>query len=602
MACAVMLGGLAIAAESISITATPRYPWNGKVDLKFTIAGDGVEGGYADPQPGDELIAGRRLRYVQSAGDVHLNTGATPGSKNTIEMKFEWMDNPSSANECLFCARGSTITTATYTGFLIGSTWRFDYNTTVGGESDAVALQKGVPYVIRDVAGTASVNGTVVRELAPASFTVGGPLTLFSSYVGSPGNTGENYLAGKVYYLKIFGDDGTTLLHDFAPWEQNGKVGLYDLVGKKFVSASTGTLSAGQKYDTSFTAKDVAGGTNLTMKTLYKSNGTAANPAKEQLLPGTYNWVWDATADLGEGTVLDRVVVEGNTAAPVFTYSVKFNANGGTGTMANESFTYGTAKALTANSFTRAGYVFSGWATSASGAKVYSDKQSVTDLTTVAGGIVNLYAVWALGGVQLWAGGPYFAECNVGATKPEGYGYYFMWGDTVGYKRNSANNGWVSVKSGSSFSFDWNDCPTYGKSASQLRSAGYSDSVGNLAAAHDAATAYLGAPWRMPTDAEFSALRNNCDAVQTTRNGVKGWLVKGRGAYVSKSIFLPAAGFGYGTRLDYPSTYGRYWSSTPYSDDYSHDARNLIGYSDSLSRNAEYRYSAQSVRPVRNAQ
>ena len=86
------------------------------------------------------------------------------------------------------------------------------------------------------------------------------------------------------------------------PW--NGKVDL------KFTIDGTG----GTKYDTSFTAKDVAGGTNLTMKTLYKSNGTAANAAKEQLLPGTYSWVWDATADLGEGTVLDRVVVEGKTA------------------------------------------------------------------------------------------------------------------------------------------------------------------------------------------------------------------------------------------------------------------------------------------------
>ena len=70
------------------------------------------------------------------------------------------------------------------------------------------------------------------------------------------------------------------------PW--NGKVDL------KFTIDGT----SGTKYDTSFTAKDVAGGTNLTMKTLYKSNGVAANVAKEQLLPGTYNWVWDATADL----------------------------------------------------------------------------------------------------------------------------------------------------------------------------------------------------------------------------------------------------------------------------------------------------------------
>lgn len=37
------------------------------------------------------------------------------------------------------------------------------------------------------------------------------------------------------------------------------------------------------------------------------------------------------------------------------------------------------------------------------------------------------------GGVQLWAGGPYWAECNVGASTPEDYGLYFWWGDTVGH-------------------------------------------------------------------------------------------------------------------------------------------------------------------------
>ena len=75
-------------------------------------------------------------------------------------------------------------------------------------------------------------------------------------------------------------------------------------------------------------------------------------------------------------------------------YSVKFNANGGSGSMSNESFTYGTAKALTANAFTRTGYTFGGWATSANGAKAYNDKQSVSNLTSTAGGTVNLYAKW----------------------------------------------------------------------------------------------------------------------------------------------------------------------------------------------------------------
>ncbi len=69
-------------------------------------------------------------------------------------------------------------------------------------------------------------------------------------------------------------------------------------------------------------------------------------------------------------------------------------------------------------------------------------------------------------GVQLWSGGPYFAECNVGATKPEESGYYFWWGDTVGYKRNG--NSWDAVdgsKTGFTFwaSYYYGSyCPTYG--------------------------------------------------------------------------------------------------------------------------------------------
>ena len=38
--------------------------------------------------------------------------------------------------------------------------------------------------------------------------------------------------------------------------------------------------------------------------------------------------------------------------------------------------------------------------------------------------------------VQLWADGPYWAECNVGAQTPEDAGYSFWWGDTVGYREN----------------------------------------------------------------------------------------------------------------------------------------------------------------------
>lgn len=199
-------------------------------------------------------------------------------------------------------------------------------------------------------------------------------------------------------------------------------------------------------------------------------------------------------------------------------------------------------------------------------------------------------------GVQLWENGPYWAECNVGATKPEEYGYHFWWGDTVGYKRNANNDGWVSVKDGTSFSFSSGNCPTNDKDNSALLSAGYIDSSGNLVAAHDAATAHLGAPWRMPTEAEFQALSSNCTTTWTTRNGVSGRLVTGKGAYASKSIFLPAAGDDSGVYG--PGSYGYYWSSTANSDKW-YSVLVVVFTSGKFNLGFTDRYEGLSVRPVR---
>ena len=75
-------------------------------------------------------------------------------------------------------------------------------------------------------------------------------------------------------------------------------------------------------------------------------------------------------------------------------YTIAFNANGGSGTMSNLSMVYGTAKNLTANSFTRRGYEFQGWATSSTGSVVYGNGVSVNNLTQSSGATIVLYAVW----------------------------------------------------------------------------------------------------------------------------------------------------------------------------------------------------------------
>ena len=89
-------------------------------------------------------------------------------------------------------------------------------------------------------------------------------------------------------------------------------------------------------------------------------------------------------------------------------WAVSFNANGGTGTMADQVFSSGSAAKLRANAFKRTSYTFAGWARSAAGAVVYQNGQSVVDLAA-AGERVTLYAKWT--------GVPYkvvFHEANKG--------------------------------------------------------------------------------------------------------------------------------------------------------------------------------------------
>jgi len=218
--------------------------------------------------------------------------------------------------------------------------------------------------------------------------------------------------------------------------------------------------------------------------------------------------------------------------------------------------------------------------------------------------VMRVTVVELHGKVQLWEGGPYWADTNIGAEKPEECGYYFWWGDTVGYKRE--NNKWVaSDGSSSNFSFVGSNTPTYNKGIATLKSQGWITADSVLVPAHDAAHVHWGGIWRMPTEQELRDLNSKCDWTWTTQNGVKGYVVRGKGTYDSASIFLPCAGRGYGTSLDLAGSDGYYWSSVPYSDGYygSDNAWGLYFHSSDHGTSYSYgslssRYYGRSVRPV----
>lgn len=138
----------------------------------------------------------------------------------------------------------------------------------------------------------------------------------------------------------------------------------------------------------------------------YSNSGATTSITKIPSLPTragyTFTGYWNS-AGTATGTSADGTITAGTTYASNTTwyagwtgnnYTVKYNANGGTGTMADQSFTYGVAQNLRKNTFIRTGYAFQGWSTSSTGAKNYSDEQSVSNLTTTANGTVTLYAVW----------------------------------------------------------------------------------------------------------------------------------------------------------------------------------------------------------------
>ena len=151
-------------------------------------------------------------------------------------------------------------------------------------------------------------------------------------------------------------------------------------------SVMTGTFT--KNLDKAVALLEAAGTTNatgngtlVTLKFEVKSTATAGNYTIGFL-------VADAVNRNEERVALTTQAGTVSVAAPVTTYTVRFNANGGTGTMADVTGVPAGAYTLPANGFTApAGKQFKGWSTGATGAVIEGTTYNVT-------GDVTLYAIW----------------------------------------------------------------------------------------------------------------------------------------------------------------------------------------------------------------
>ena len=76
------------------------------------------------------------------------------------------------------------------------------------------------------------------------------------------------------------------------------------------------------------------------------------------------------------------------------TYTIKYDANGGKGSMTSATATYDSDATISTNRFVRKGYKFLGWATVRNGDVVYKAGETVLNLVADQNGSMTLYAVW----------------------------------------------------------------------------------------------------------------------------------------------------------------------------------------------------------------
>ena len=279
----------------------------------------------------------------------------------------------------------------------------------------------------------------------------------------------------------------------------------------------------------------------------------------------------NVTAD-GNASVTERGVCIATVSNPT-TSNTKITAGSGTG-----SFTCNLT-GLQANTT----YYVRAYATNEVGT-AYGEEVSFTtqeQSSTPNNGTENGYAYVDLGLSVKWA------TCNVGANNPEDYGSYFAWGETT----TKSTYNWSTYK--------WcNGSETTLTKYNTKSSNGAVDNKTQLELSDDAARANWGGSWRMPTDAEWTELREQCTWTWTTQNGVNGYKVTSKkSGYTNNSIFLPAAGYRIGSDLIGAGSRGNDWSSSLYTDSPS-GAWDVLFYSDNVLKYGSNRYYGFSVRPV----
>ena len=179
--------------------------------------------------------------------------------------------------------------------------------------------------------------------------------------------------------------------------------------------------------------------------------------------------------------------------------------------------------------------------------------------------------------------GVLWANCNVGATAPEGYGGHYAWGE-VEEKSNCTWDTYKWFNASNSTVLKYCTADSYG----------LVDGDNLLDPEDDVASVEWGAHWRMPTGKEQDELREKCTWEWVNYKGVNGYRVKGPNG---NCIFLPAAGDRNGATINEVGVSSNYYSKSLSTE--RSDASYGLGFNKEFyTKYICARFLGLSVRPV----
>ena len=290
-------------------------------------------------------------------------------------------------------------------------------------------------------------DGTGTNYSAGSSYTTNGALTLYAkwtvntytvSYNGNGSTGGSTSAQTKTYgtALTLRSNGFTKTGYTFSKWNtKSDGTGTSYSAGASYTANSAVTLYAIwtiNKYTVSYNANGGTGapsaqtknyGATLTLSTT-KPTKTGATFANWKASNGT------TYASGGSYTANESTTMTAQWNA--ITYTISYNANGGSNAPASETKTYGVAKTITTSIPTKTGYTFTGWSGSngvsyAKGATIPADVNQNLTLTAQWTTITYSVTYSANGG----AGAPgtqsktYGQALTLSSTVPTRTGYRF---------------------------------------------------------------------------------------------------------------------------------------------------------------------------------